>query len=128
VIQSEALHTLLAPLVAGRVFPVVFPQEPLPTWPAIRYTPVGGSTNPDVCGSGDGTLDDVQVQIDVVASTYLAARDLHNQVRAALMGWTAGPPAVADGAPIFDYDAETRTHRAIQTFTLYPSSSTLPPP
>lgn len=120
-IQSEALHALLAPLVGGRVYPVMFPQEPLPTWPAIRYTPVGGSTNPDACGSGDGTLDDVSVQIDVVAATYTAARDLQQQVRAALQTFT--PPAVADGAPLFDFDAETRTHRAIQTFTLYPSSS-----
>jgi len=121
VIQSEALHAALSTLVAGRVYPVMFPQEPLPTWPAIRYTPVGGSTNPDVCGSGDGTLDDVQVQIDCVADTYLAARTLQQQVRTALMAFT--PPAVADGAPLFDYDAETRTHRAIQTFTLYPSSA-----
>ena len=120
-IQSEALHTLLAPLVGGRVYPVMFPQEPLPTWPAIRYTPVGGTTYPDACGSGDGAEDDVAVQIDVVASTYLAARDLHQQVRAALM--TFSPPAVADGAPLFDFDPETRTHRAIQTFTLYPSSA-----
>lgn len=120
-IQSEALHALLAPLVGGRVYPVMFPQEPLPTWPAIRYTPVGGSTNPDVCGSGDGAEDDVAVQIDVVASTYLTARDLQQQVRAALMAWPL-VPAVADGAPLFDFDPETRTHRAIQTFTLYPSS------
>lgn len=125
-IQSEALHALLAPLVGGRVYPVMFPQEPLPTWPAIRYTPVGGTVWPDVCGSGDGAEDDVRVQIDCVAETYLAARTLNQQVRAALAGWSAGPPAVADGPPLFDFDPETRTHRAIQTFTLYPSSSATP--
>lgn len=122
-IQSEALHTLLAPLVGGRVYPVMFPQEPLPTWPAIRYTPVGGSTNPDACGSGDGAEDDVAVQIDCVAETYQAARNLNKLVRAALTSWTAGPPAVADSSPIFDWDAEAKAFRAIQTFTLYPSSS-----
>ena len=119
--QSEALHAVLAPLVAGRCFPVVFPQEPLPTWPAIRYTPVGGTVHPDACGGGDGAEDDVRVQIDAVALTYAAARDLMNQVRAAMM--TFNPPAVSDGPALFDYDADTKTHRAIQDFTLYPSSS-----
>lgn len=120
-IQAEALYTALAPLVAGRVYPVMFPQEPLPTWPAIRYTPVGGAVYPDACGSGDGAEDDVRVQIDSVAPTFDGARLLNQQVRAALMTFT--PPAVADGPPIFDFDPETRTHRAIQDFTLYPSSA-----
>lgn len=120
-IQAEALHTALSALVAGRVYPVMFPQEPLPTWPAIRYTPVGGSIAPDACGSGDGTLDDVRVQIDSVAATFAAARLLASQVRTAMQSFT--PPAVAEGPPIFDFDAETRTFRAIQDFTLYPSSA-----
>jgi len=119
-IQSEALHAALAPLVAGRVFPVMFPQEPLPTWPAIRYTPVGGQVWPDACGGGDGSTDDVRVQTDSVATTFAAARDLNLQVRAAMLAFD--PPAVADGPPIFDFDPETRTFRAIQDFTLYPSS------
>jgi len=121
VIQSEALHAVLAPLVAGRCFPVVFPQEPLPTWPAIRYTPIGGTVHPDACGAGDGAEDDVRVQIDCVAETYLAARNLCNAVRAAMMAFN--PPAVSDGPALFDYDADTKTHRAIQDFTLYPSSA-----
>ena len=120
-IQAEALHAALAPLVAGRVYPVMFPQEPLPTWPAIRYTPVGGQVWPDACGSGDGAEDDVRVQIDSVATTFDGARQLQQQVRAALVAFT--PPAVADGPPIFDFDPETRTFRAIQDFTLYPSSA-----
>ncbi len=120
-IQSEALHTALSSLVAGRVWPVMFPQSPLPTWPAIRYTPVGGTVYPDACGAGDGTADDVRVQIDAVAETYVAARDLNQQIRAALMAFS--PPAVPEGPPIFDYDPELRVHRAIQDWTLYPSSA-----
>ena len=120
-IQSEALHAALAPLVGGRCFPVVFPLQPLPTWPAIRYTPVGGTVYPDACGGGDGVEDDVRVQIDSVATTYEGARQLAQQVRATLMLFT--PPAVADGPPFFQYDAETKTMRAIQDFTLYPSSA-----
>lgn len=119
-IQSEALHTLLASLVAGRCFPVMFPQRPLPDWPAIRYTPIGGTVYPDACGGGDGSLDDPTVQIDSVATTYLAARNLALQVRAAME--TFSPPAVPNGAVRFDFDPETKTHRASQDFTLYPSS------
>lgn len=123
-IQSQALHALLAPLVGGRCFPVVFPLEPLPAWPAIRYTPVGGTVWPDACGSGDGTADDARVQIDSVAATYAAAVQLAQQVRTALMDFD--PPAVADGAALFQYDSETRTHRAVQDFTFYPSSAATP--
>lgn len=120
-IQSEALHTALSSLVAGRVWPVIFPQSPLPTWPAIRYTPVGGTVYPDACGGGDGTADDVRVQIDAVAETYSGTRLLNQQIRAALMAFS--PPAVPEGPPIFDYDPELKVHRAIQDFTLYPSSA-----
>jgi hypothetical protein len=120
VIQSEALHALLAPLVGGRCFPVMFPQEPLPTWPAIRYTPIGGTVWAANCGSDGGETDDPTVQIDCVAESYMAARALHQSVRTALLAFD--PPAVADGALRFDYDAETRTHRASQDYTLYPST------
>jgi hypothetical protein len=119
-IQSEAPHTALAPLVAGRCWPVVFPQSPLPTWPAIRYTPVGGTVHPDVCGSGDGAEDDVRVQIDCVAETFAAAVSLNTAIRAAMMAFT--PKAVADGPPLYEFDPELKVHRAIQDFTLYPSS------
>lgn len=120
-IQSEALHAALAPLVAGRCWPVMFPQKPLPEWPAIRYTPVGGTVHPDACGGGDGSADDARVQIDCVAASYLAARDLALQVRAALMTFT--PPAVPEGPVLFDFDPELKVHRAIQDWTLYPSSA-----
>jgi hypothetical protein len=122
VIQSEALQAVLAPLVAGRCWPVMFPQtEAAPVWPAIRYTPVGGTVHSDACGGGDGSTDDQRVQIDCVAETYLAARDLCQQVRTALMAFD--PPAVPEGPALFDFDPELRVHRAIQDFTLYPSSA-----
>ena len=123
-IQSEALHSLLAPLVANRCWPVMFPQKPLPTWPAIRYTPIGGTVTPDACGGGDGTLDDPTVQIDAVAETYIAARNLNIQIRDLLMDFT--PPAVPNGPPVFDFDPELRVFRAVQDFTFYPSSPAVP--
>jgi hypothetical protein len=75
---------------------------------------------PDACGGGDGAEDDVTVQIDCVAESFAGARNLNQQVRAAMMNFS--PPAVPEGPPIFDYDPELRVHRAIQDFTLYPSS------
>ncbi len=119
-IQAAALFTALSGLVSGRVYPVTFPQSPLPTWPAIRYTPVGGEVHPDVCGSGDGAEDDVRVQIDAVAETFAAAVSLNTAIRAAMMAFT--PKAVADGPPLYEFDPELKVHRAIQDFTLYPSS------
>lgn len=119
-IQSEALYAVLAPLVANRCFPVMFPQEPLPIWPAIRYTPVGGTVWAANCGAGDGNEDDPRVQIDCVAASYLEARSLGQSVRTALL--TFDPPAVPDGPATFYFDAETKTHVCLQDFTLYPSS------
>lgn len=121
-IQSEALQAALSPLVAGRVWPVMFPQKPAapPDWPAIRYTPVGGASPTDACGSGDGSGDDVRVQIDACATSYLGARDLSQAIRAVMMNFS--PPAVAVGPAIFDFDPELRVHRAIQDYTLYPSA------
>lgn len=125
--QSAALFSALSPLVAGRMYPVNFPQEPLPTWPAIRYTPVGGAVWPDACGAGDGDTDDVRVQIDYVAQDDGATSGFDRVVALAKAGRSAlmdfDPPCVADGPPLFQYDSETKTHRATQDFTFYPSSA-----
>jgi len=121
VIHSAALFAALGPLVGNRCYPVMFPQEPLPAWPAIRYTPVGGTVYPDACGGGDGAEDDQRVQIDMVADTYDAAAALCVAVRAARA--LLDPPAVPDGPAQYLFDAETKTMRAIQDFTLYPSSA-----
>lgn len=118
-IQAEAFRAALVGLVSNRVYPTMFPQSPLPTWPAIRYTPVGGETFPDVCGTADGTTDDVTVQVDSCALTFAAARDLAQGVRNALLSFD--PPVTADGPASFDYDAELKIHRAVQFFTLHPS-------
>lgn len=117
---SHTLFALLAPLVAQRVYPVVFPLQPLPQWPAIRYTPLGGAVWPTNCGAGDASTDDFAVQIDTVAPTYDEAQALALQVRSTLDAAT--PPWVADAALRIVHDHETNTFMAQQDYTHYPSS------
>jgi len=115
--HSAAIFAALGPLVGGRCYPVVFPQEPLPTWPAIRYTPTGGATYPSSCGDSDA--DDQTVQVHAVAETYSEAETLERAVRIAL---TQALPCTTDGAASFDYDSDTKTHRAVLLFTIQPTS------
>lgn len=110
-------------LAGGRyaVYPDVFPEAPaMPVWPALRYTLAGGTIYPDLAGSGDEDGDDVRVQIDAVAATSLARRELWNAVRDAMKG--LDPPAVLQAPAVFSYDSETKTWRAMGDFILYSSS------
>ena len=49
--QNTAIFAALTGLVSGRVYLVMFPQQLLPAWPAIRYTPAGGTTHSTSCGT-----------------------------------------------------------------------------
>lgn len=113
------LFTALSPIVGGRVYPVKFPQEPLPTWPAIRYTPEGGATEKTSCGDADSP--DISVQIDVVAKNFLDLLPLAESVKTAMS--TFSVPVVLENYPGFTYDHETKTHRAILQFTIAGSST-----
>lgn len=115
------IFTILSPLVSTRVYPVTFPQAPaVPVWPAIRYTPTGGQVQNTSCGDADSP--DISIQIDVVATTFAAVITLTESVKTAFN--TFSVPAVLDNYPIFEYDAETKTHRAILQYTLAGSSTT----
>jgi len=116
--QNTALFAALTGLVSGRVYPVMFPQQPLPVWPAIRYTPAGGTTHSTSCGTSDE--DDPAVQIDCVAETFDGAVTLAASARTALEGITLCP-VLADSPALYEFDAETRTWRSLQRFTFYPA-------
>jgi hypothetical protein len=109
----------LSPLVFGRVYPVTFPQQPLPVWPAIRYTPTGGAVQQTSCG--DAMDGDVSIQIDVVALKFSEVENLSDLVRSAMNDFSE--PAVLDREPSFDFDAETKTHRVIMSYTIAGSSN-----
>ena len=118
--STAAIHAAVfaAPtsLVGGRVYPVMFPQEPLPTWPAIRYTPAGGTTHSTSCGTS--AEDDCTLQIDCVALNFDDALALAASARTALEG-IATLTVLADAPPLAEFDAETRTWRSLQRFTVY---------
>jgi hypothetical protein len=114
------LFTALGPLVGSRVAPVIFPQPPaVPTWPAIRYTFVDSVPIVDICGDGDDQTAELRVQLDVVATTYKAARALRLQVMAAMR--TFVPPAILE-LSLNDYDTDTKTYREILSYTIHGSS------
>jgi len=118
----QAIFTALRSLVADRVYPNEFPQgDPLPVWPAVRYTIVSTNPAPTLCGSDGEDVDDVTVFIDAVAVTYPQMRTLKAQVIAALEG--TDPPCVRQVGGTETFDGETRTHRAVLTYLFQQSSA-----
>ena len=111
-------------IFGGRFYPSTFMQKDggLPQFPSGRYTFVGGTSHPDLCGSDDGTTDDARVQIDIAATTHAERGTLLTGVMVAMQG--LDPPCTRDEAPILTYDEETRTYRAILFYTFAPSSAT----
>ena len=115
------VYAALQSLVSGRCYPSEFPQRDgvLPTWPAIRYTVIDQDAPASQCGTNDESTDDTTVQIDVVARDYAAMRTLKAQVITALAD--TDPPCSREMA-FEEYDAETKTHRAILRFLFIASS------
>jgi hypothetical protein len=118
-------------LVNDHCYPSRFPQEAIaspgtttavlnePTWPAIRYTLVNAQNDATHCGTDGRDTDNTTVQIDVVAKTYGAMSTLVDEVINALM--VVEPPCLRDGY-IEVWDAETKTHRGILTYTFFAST------
>jgi hypothetical protein len=116
------IKTALGSLVSNRVYANTFPQQNNnPTWPAIRFTVVGGEVFADLCGSEDWQTDDARVQLDVVALEYDQMRSLVQQVISA-MGLITDPPVRRSLATTETFDSETKTHRSILEYTFHPSS------
>ena len=115
------LFSALKTLVGNRVAPVEFPQPPaVPTWPAIRYNFVDTVPSIDACGDGGDATAVPRVQLDVVATTFIAARALRLQVMAAMQ--TFSPPAVLQ-LSFSTRDADTKTFREILDYQIYPSTT-----
>lgn len=118
----QAIFAALRPLVADRVYPNEFPQgDPLPIWPAIRFTVITGDPSPTLCGTGDEDGDDVVVFIDVVAETYPEMRALKAQVITALQA--TDPPCSRQPGGQEGPDGETKTQRVVMTYHFQQSSN-----
>lgn len=114
------IFTALKSLVGNRVAPVIFPQSPVvPTWPAIRYNFIDTVPIVDIRGDGDDETAEVRVQLDVVATTYAAARALRLQVMDAMAVFD--PPAILQSSSS-EHDTETKTYREILDYLLNGSS------
>ncbi len=117
---SAIVYGALKSLVSDRCYPSTFPQPPaVPTWPAIRYT-ISSDAIPDICGTDDGSTDNVSVQIDYVAKTYGAVDALRAMGRAALMA--TDPPCTRENG-FETFDTETKTHRFVDIYQFHPSSA-----
>lgn len=118
---GTVMKAALGDLVGGRFFMSTFPQERLPEWPAIRGTVINEDNFASLCGD-DPLVDDVMVQLDVVAQTYDAMRALKANVldRIALI---TDPPVERQAGSFETFDSETKTHRWVVTVVLKPSSN-----
>lgn len=121
---SALVFQTLKGLVHNRVYPNTFeqPSGQPPRWPAIRYTVIASEPTPDICGTVGVNLDDVRVQLDIVAQTYGAAVVLRDQVIAA-MALVTTVPMMRQSSGFETYDDETKTHRIVIEYVFYPSSA-----
>lgn len=118
----KAILDALSSLVSNRIWPNEFPQgNPLPIWPAIRYTVVTGNAFPTLCGTDDDDGDDVTVFIDVVATTYPAMRALRDQAITALKA--TDPPCSRQPGGQESPDGETKTQRVTMVYLFQQSSN-----
>ncbi len=117
---AQEIKTALGSLVSQRLFPNRFPQETTPTWPAIRFTVINRAADITIDGTDDGESDDIRVQLDIVATSYEAARTLRNQVVASIQAMSTPNARVGEQET---YDTDTKTHRVILEVMFMPSSA-----
>lgn len=118
------LFTALRSLVDDRVYPITFPQTGAPpVWPGIRYTLISVVPAIGLCGDSGDEAADTRVQLDIVDSTYSAARTLRLDVLDAMAAFT--PPAILENSTD-EYDAETKTYRCAVDYVVYKSAEVTP--
>ncbi len=125
-VESTVFNALKA-LVANRVFPDIAP--PLTVRPYITYQQVGGKSVNFLAqgaevqtGSPPAPLfpdkANARIQINVWADTRAQASALAKQVEDALRALTALQTTV-EGAPIANYEADTKLRGSIQDFSFW---------
>lgn len=113
------LFSALKSLVNNRVYPTKFPEVPVRTWPAIRYTVIDRVHSNTIDGSGDDNTAESRIQLDLVDNSYADVQELRLAVIAVMDDFF--PPVLIDGDQD-TYDAETKTDRVILDYVFYPSS------
>lgn len=121
---EEALKKVLtdnagvAAILAGRVYPVILPQNV--TYPALAYQKVTGA--PDMALDGESGLTRNRFQIDAYGETYAAVRGLSKAVRTALNGKKFTVDAVRIGSVVMISERdfyEEKTYRVSMDFSIW---------
>ncbi len=107
-------------LVGTRVYPVVLPQDPV--YPAVRYQQTAGERT-QAMGSNTGLVN-TTVQIDSYSESYEEAREVAEEVRAALQrfqGTVAGVEieSVFVNGPLDVFEDQIKKFRVQQDFTVW---------
>ncbi len=106
------IYSVLSPLVGGRVYPLITPEEP--TKPYIVYQVVSNVSQ--VSLSGPTGLSRRRVQVDVYDLTYAGMKGLEPQVESAMAG------AAFQGIPILYhevYEPLVKLFRNIMEFSVW---------
>jgi hypothetical protein len=128
--RSVARTLATVATLSTRIYEGTFPQPPaVPVWPAARFTFVGNTPYPALCGDSDIEADDVRVQIDLVVAEAGGTSALHT-LRAAVIAAMSAMVLQSGETPLpstrdtdlYAFDPETKTHRFVLDFLLYPSS------
>jgi hypothetical protein len=110
---EASIKTALASVAGGRVYPDTPPDNP--TFPCIVYQQVGGDViNPLECT--DPNLDNARIQVWVWAKTRLEASSVMRQARIALTG---SLKAFALGAPVSEYQSDTKLYGSRTDFSIW---------
>lgn len=112
---EASLYALLAPLCSNRVFPDVAPTST--TRPYITYQQIGGQS-PWFLGRALPSKHNAVVQVNVWASTRIAAAALALQVEYTLVAATAFD-AEPIGALVSDYDEDLGLYGTRQDFSIW---------
>jgi len=108
---ETVLYNALAPLVSGRMHPVVLPQGV--ALPAIRYATVGASPDQSLCGSSG--LMRSAVQVDLYALDYAAVRSLREQVVSAMQSLSLTNLLTLEQEA---YEPDAKAYRRILQFSI----------
>jgi hypothetical protein len=113
-----ALQNALAGLVAGRVYPVRLPDEPV--FASIRYSDVTTNYFTTLCGQSN--LSESRYRLDVFATTIIEAEQIAASIQSIMRGNPSGFQNVPLGA--FDgYEPAIAIYRKTLDFQIWEAQS-----